>query len=80
MGLATVFDDNANDVSITVSSLFRSRRLKKRWESWRSRVGGEGRGEQVVQTVMNFAWMSARDPHYSFFVSAPECRDIETAL
>jgi len=29
VGLATVFDDSADDVSITFSSLFRSRRLKR---------------------------------------------------
>jgi len=34
VGLATVFDNSADDVSITFPSLFRSRRPKKRWESW----------------------------------------------
>jgi len=29
-----VFDNSADDVSITFPSLFRSRRPKKRWESW----------------------------------------------
>ena len=62
--LAMVFDDNVDDVSVTFSSLFRSRRPKKSWESWQvlwrspsldmkmmeseSCVGGEEGGEQVV--------------------------------